>query len=342
MTSSDGRFAQQARRYGEPEDADVRPGLPPQDLSDDALAASDDDDLTDSEERDLVYPLADRAAPAASPARPLRAIAPAPRRRWNPFRRPAAVWERRRALGLLLRRDLKIRYASSILGYLWSVLDPLLMAVVYWFVFTQIFERSVGAEPYIVFLLAALLPWTWFNNAVHEVARALRVDGKLIRSTNVPRETWIVRVILSKGVEFLFGVPVIVLFALAYSAEVNWRVVLVVPAILLQTTLLLGVGLLLAPLVVLVRDLDRLVRIFLRLAFYASPVIYAVRDAPPAWEYVLAANPLAGIFELYRAAFFPQFLDWGHVGISTAISISLLLIGWVVFARLERTVLKEM
>jgi ABC-2 type transport system permease protein len=297
-------------------------------------------EMTDKE-RAVIQSVDSDAGSAAPPARPAPAVAPDRRRPRSPLRRPLALWDRRRAVSLLLRRDLKIRYASSILGYLWSVLDPLLMALVYWFVFTQIFDRSVGAEPYIVFLLAGLLPWTWFNSAVHESARALRVDGKLVRSTNVPREVWVARVVLAKGAEFLFGLPVIALFAVIYSAEVNWRIVLLVPAVVMQAALLLGVGLILAPLVVLVRDLDRVVGILLRLAFYASPIIYAVEDAPGAWQTVVSFNPLAGIFELFRAAFFPGFLDWQHVAQAGVISFGLLVFGWCLFARLERTVLKE-
>jgi len=257
------------------------------------------------------------------------------------FRRPAHLLQHRRVIGLLLRRDLKVRYASSVLGYLWSVLDPLLMALVYWFVFTKIFHRSVGESPYIVFLMCGLLPWAWFNSAVHDMARALRVDGKLVRSTNAPREIWVLRVVLGKGAEFLFSIPVLAGFAIAYSASVNWRLLLFVPAVLLQATLLLGIGLMVAPLVVMVRDLDRIIRVVLRVLFYASPVVYAVRDAPPLWNDVFAWNPLAGIIELCRAGFFPAQLSWTHVAQSTVVSLVILLLGWFVFTRLERTVLKE-
>jgi len=273
------------------------------------------------------------------PAMPLgRAV---PRRIGGPLRRPASLLQHRRVIGLLLRRDLKVRYASSVLGYLWSVLDPLLMALVYWFIFTKIFDRSVGETPYIIFLMCGLLPWAWFNGAVHDMAKALRVDGKLVRSTNAPREIWVVRVVLSKGAEFLFSIPVLAAFAIAYSASVNWRLLLFVPAVLLQVTLLLGIGLMVAPLVVMVRDLDRIIRIALRVLFYASPIVYAVRDVPPLWEDVFAWNPLAGVIELCRAGFFPSQLSWTHVGQSTIVSLGFLVFGWFVFAKLERTVLKE-
>ncbi|SNS01055.1 ABC-2 type transport system permease protein [Geodermatophilus pulveris] len=255
--------------------------------------------------------------------------------------RPRALWHRRRAVALLVTRDLKVRYASSALGYLWSVLEPLMLAGIYWFVFTQVFTRTVGAEPYLVFLLAGLLPWTWFQGAVVDAARALHTEAKLVRSTNVPREVWVVRVVLSKGVEFLLSLPVLLLFALLYRAPVDGHLLLLVPAAVLMAVLTLGAGLLLAPLVVLVRDLERVVRIALRLGFYASPVIFAVRDVPAPFDTVFALNPLSGILELCRAGFFPGAVQWAHVGLSATVSITLLLVGWTVFARLERTVLKE-
>jgi ABC-2 type transport system permease protein len=259
----------------------------------------------------------------------------------GPSARGRALWQRRRSVRLLVGRDLKVRYASSALGYVWSVLEPLLMGLVYWFVFTKVFHRSVGEDPYIVFLLAGLLPWTWFNTAVVDAAKALRQEAKLVRSTNVPREVWVLRVVLSKGVEYVLSLPVVLLFALANGAELNWRLVLLVPALLLEGVLILGVGLLLAPLVVLVRDVERLVRIALRLGFYASPVIFAVHDVPEPWSSLFALNPMAGIFELCRAGFFPVEFQWGHVLLSVLVSTVLLLLGWTVFARLERTVLKE-
>ena len=284
--------------------------------------------------------VADVAAPAeVSPPRGLGARLP--RRPSRLLARPTAVWRRRRAVKLLVTRDLKVRYASSALGYLWSVLEPLLLAGIYWFIFTQIFTRTVGAEPYIVFLLAGLLPWTWFNGGVTDAARALHTEAKLVRSTNVPREVWVVRVVLAKGVEFLLSLPVLFLFAAVYSASIDWHLVLLVPAVLLMAVLVLGVGLLLSPLVVLVRDLERIVRIALRLGFYASPVIFAVSDVPEPWDAVFAFNPLAGIFELCRAGFFPGAVHWDQVGLSAVLCIGLLVVGWCVFARLERTVLKE-
>ncbi|MCU1443658.1 MAG: sugar transporter [Cryobacterium sp.] len=247
----------------------------------------------------------------------------------------------RHSLWLLTQRDLRVRYSTSLLGYLWSILDPLVMAGIYWFVFTQVFQRTVGAEPYIVFLLSALLPWMWFNGAVSDSTRAFLREAKLIRSTRIPRTIWVNRLVLSKGIEFLAALPVLALFAIVYGAEVNANIVLFPLAILIQAVLTAGVGLIVAPLVVFFRDLERAVKLVLRFLFYASPIIYGTADLPPELHFWAAFNPLSGIFSLYRAAFFPGQLDWFVVGIGSAISVALLAVGIFVFSRTQRAVLKE-
>jgi len=244
-------------------------------------------------------------------------------------------------LWLLTRRDLKVRYSTSALGYFWSILDPLVMAGIYWFVFTQVFERTVGATPYIVFLLCALLPWMWFNGAVSDCTRAFLREAKLIRSTKIPRTIWVIRLVLSKGIEFLLSIPVIVLFAIVTGATVHWGAFYVIPAIILQTALTIGVGLIVAPLVVFFRDLERATKLTLRFLFYASPIIYGLPDLPAGLHFWAAFNPLAGIFALYRASFFPEQLDWFAVGVSAGMSALFLVVGLLVFARVERAILKE-
>ncbi|WP_245977151.1 ABC transporter permease [Cryobacterium soli] len=247
----------------------------------------------------------------------------------------------RHSLWLLTQRDLRVRYSTSVLGYFWSILDPLVMAGIYWFVFTVVFQRSVGEDPYIVFLLAALLPWMWFNGAISDCTRAFLREAKLIRSTRIPRTIWVNRLVLSKGIEFLAAIPVLVLFAVFSGASINADAVFFPLAILIQAVLTAGIGLIVAPLVVFFRDLERAVKLILRFLFYASPIIYATSDLPKELHFWAAFNPLSGIFSLYRAAFFPGELDWFIVGVGAAMSVAFLAIGLLVFTRTERAVLKE-
>lgn len=257
-------------------------------------------------------------------------------RAWSPFSRY------RRSLWLLTTRDLRVRYSTSFLGYLWSILDPLVMAGIYWFVFTQVFDRGVGHEPYIVFLLCGLLPWMWFTGSISDATRAFTREAKLVRSTTIPRTIWVSRLVLSKGIEFVASIPVLAVFAIISGAILHWEAVYFLLAIVIQAVLTLGIALIVAPLVVFFRDLERAVKLALRFLFYASPIIYGLQDlAPLGLQAIGAFNPLSGIITLYRAAFFPEQLDWFAVLISAVMSAVLFAIGILVFRRTIRTVLKE-
>lgn len=251
------------------------------------------------------------------------------------------------SLWLLSARDLKVRYSTSALGYLWSILDPLVMSAIYWFVFTQVFQKSVGHEPYIVFLITALLPWVWFNASVSDFTRAFNKDARLVRSTAIPRSIWVNRIVLSKGIEFLCSLPVLALFVVIAAfgetrVQLNWGLLLFPVAVLLQTVLLVGLGLLVAPLCVIWTDLERTTKLILRALFYASPIIYGVSDLPGIFETLAAFNPLSGIFALYRVGFFAEEWDPWVVGIGAVMSFGFLALGLYVFRRLERPLLKEL
>ena len=259
--------------------------------------------------------------------------------------RVGRLWDNRRVLALLVSRDLKVKYADSVLGYVWSILEPLAMAGVYWMVFTQLMTRQLGEAPYIVFLLCAMLPWQWTNAVLRSSMKALSKDSKLVRSTNLPREIWVLRTVGSKFAEFMYAIPVLAFFAIISQAELSWWVVFAPLAVVIQALLLTGAGLMLAPLAVLYGDIERLMRIVMRLLFYFSPVIYGVQDVTDRLGAVgdlYLLNPLAGIFDLYRTAFFPdEWAGWGAVGIAAGVSVVVFVVGVLVFRRLEGRVLKD-
>jgi ABC-2 type transport system permease protein len=256
------------------------------------------------------------------------------------------IWAQRGILLTLVQRDLRVRYARSWLGYLWTIIDPLAMALIYFLVFAVIFQRGdAGHKPYFLFLLLGLLPWQWFNASVNETARALVAEAKLVRSTNLPRELWVIRVVIAKGIEFLLSLPVLFAFVVVYvvmgEATLNWRLILFPLALALQFLLQTGIGLLLAPATVLADDTIRVVRIALRMLFYGTPIIYSLDFAPDWVQTVLWFNPLSGILELYRAGFFPQPLQVAPLLVGALMSLAFLAWGAVTFARMERAVLKE-
>jgi ABC-2 type transport system permease protein len=265
-----------------------------------------------------------------------RAAAPAKR---------STYWSRyRQALWLLTTRDLKVRYTTSALGYLWSIIDPLLMGLIYWVVFGFIFHRGgVSESPYILFLLTAVLPWTWFNGNLSDATRAFRQEAKLIRSVKIPRSIWILRQVASKGIEFLISLSIIVFFALInWTAPSPWALLYLPLAIVLQVLLTIGCNFIIAPLAVFYRDLERVVKLGLRVLFYGAPVLYHLDFGNPLLHFLYGLDPIAGVLDLYRGCFFPQIVDWVYVVEGTVVSVILFTVGAVVFRRSVPRVLKEL
>lgn len=276
----------------------------------------------------------------------------------------ARVWAHRQTLGTLVRRDLRIRYARSALGYLWTLIDPLAMALVYAFVFGVIYARgakpgvaqnasekwaSTDGIPIVLFLVAGLLAYNWFSNVVNESARALYAERLLVRSTNLPRELWVIRVVISKGIEHLLSLPILIAFMLFYWARgeitLSWEIIYWIPALIIEFILLTGIGLVMAPVTALVDDFARITRIVLRVLFYLTPIVYSIHflEKKADWATpVLEANPLTGITDMYRATFETQYGPaWTAWAIALVISLVWLWFGAWVFRKLEPAILKE-
>ena len=208
------------------------------------------------------------------------------------------------------------------------MLDPLVMSLIYWFVFTQVFQRTVGHEPYIVFLITALLPWVWFNAAVSDFTRAFSKDARLVRSTAIPRSIWVNRIVLSKGIEFLCSLPVLVLFAILAGAPVGWGLLWFPVAIAAADGARWSVSgcssrrCACSTPTSSARPSSSCARCSTR-----RPIIYGVQDLPGVFRELAAFNPLSGIFTLYRVGFFPEQWDTFSVVVGALMSFAFLGLG---------------
>lgn len=270
--------------------------------------------------------------------------------------RAGAVWERRTVLGLLIKRDFKGKYQGSFLGYLWALLEPLLLTALYWVVFTQLLDVSsrlagpINAdEPpeYGLFLIAGILPWLWFSTSLNEATKALRKQSKLISTMQLPREMFALESVGSKFLEFLASLLVLPIFALiAGRAPQPNMLAGLLYAVLIQIVLVAGLTLILSSVTVLVPDVKRTIRVVLRACFYLSPVLYSaavVEERLGRFYEIYQLNPLATIFQLHRSLWFPGAApDWNQILITSILCAVLLVGGWWLFRALEPAVLKEL
>lgn len=242
---------------------------------------------------------------------------------------------------MLVLRDLQKQYTKFRLGYLWTLLEPLGMSVVLWFVFSVLLgARALGLQPYLLFLTLAILPWWWFTKGISASTRVFRRAGGQLRVSLLPTQIWVVRVILSTMVEFLFSLPVVILAMVLTRFWPGPYILLFPVGVVLQFLLMYGLALLIAAGSVVIPDLARIVRIVLRALFYLSPVIYSISNIPESVQGIAALNPLVGIFGLYRIGFWPDEIS-GGLALSLGVSVVIFVIGVVVFRRLEPRILKE-
>ena len=196
---------------------------------------------------------------------------------------------------MLVLRDLQKQYTKFRLGYLWTLLEPLGMSLVLWFVFSVLLgARALGQQPYVLFLSLAILPWWWFTKGISASTRVFRRAGGQLRVSLLPTELWVVRVILVSMVEFIFSLPVIVLAMVATQYWPGPLIVLYPVGILLQFVLMYGLALLVSAGAVVIPDLARIVRIVLRAMFYLSPIIYSIANIPESAAAAGGAQPRGG------------------------------------------------
>jgi ABC-2 type transport system permease protein len=265
----------------------------------------------------------------------------------------AEVWAHRNALRLLVRRDLAVKYQQSVLGYLWSLIEPLSLGLIYWFVFGVLYGtgRHLGsaADSYPLFLISGIFVWQWVNAAILESTTALTGQARLITTMKVPREVFPFGRILGRFAEYVAGLPVLMALAIYFGRlSFGWHLLALPLGILILFVLLTGVGLLLSSLNVLMRDIDRFMRLITRFLFYATPIIYPLsivqQSGLPRWAKTLyELNPLVGAFQLFEAVWYPaEFPSPGLLAITAIGSLIVLLGGVWVFRRLEPAVLKEL
>lgn len=254
-----------------------------------------------------------------------------------------ALWRHRRVLRTLVLRDLQRQYTKFRLGYLWTIIEPLGMSLVLWFVFSMLLgPRRLGLQPYLLFLSVAILPWWWFTKGIAQMSSVFRKNRAQLRVSLLPTELWVLRVLLVTMMEFILSLPVIIV-GVVLTRDVPGPLIVLFPlGIALQFVLMYGLGLLIASLAVVIPDLARIVRIVMRALFYLTPVLYSISNIPASIRPLSALNPLVAPLGLYRVGWWPEEHEsLVNFGVSLVVCIVLFVIGYVTFRRLEPRILKE-
>jgi lipopolysaccharide transport system permease protein len=253
------------------------------------------------------------------------------------------LWKYKDLVRNLVVRDLKVRYKNSILGVVWSLVNPILMMIVYTIVF-QLMAGSSSFPNHPVFILCALLPWNFFSTSVLQATDSIVSAAPLIKKVYFPREALPISIVLSNLVNFIIALPVFFLLALILRQPITLYAALLPLVILIEMAFILGITLITSTINVFYRDTRHILDVLMLAWFFLTPIFYPITTVPE--QYVVAGatlnlqlwlrrlNPMASIIASYR-----DILYWGAPSgldflLRTALtSLVVLIVGYLVFLR---------
>jgi lipopolysaccharide transport system permease protein len=253
----------------------------------------------------------------------------------------------------LVARELKARYRGSVLGFFWSFFNPLLLLLVYSFVFKYITiaAHDPRVEPYALFMFCGILPWTWFSSSLAESSGVLISGGNLIKKVLFPAEILPIVTVLANMVHFFFGLIILAAFLVWYQRPLNIGELALFPvAVAVQLILTLGFALLLSALTVHFRDIRDILSNLLTLWFFATPILYPYfifqdsKTGQEVWQgTLLKLNPFTHLAISYQEILFFEgpVGHWKLLLLLGAISVVFFLFGYFVFDRLRDTFAEE-
>ena len=262
------------------------------------------------------------------------------------------VVSRRRLVRYLVQADIRKKGADTFLGNLWWIMDPLLQMGVYVVFVSLILSRSTPDYP--LFILSAILPWKWFTASVTDAAGSVVSQEKLIKQIQFPKIVLPVAATSAGVVGFVFGLIPLGGIMLLYDHRISPFLLFIPVIAVVQYVFTLGLSLLVSAINVFFRDLGNVLRHFMRLWFYLSPGLYSLElldssatfQANPLLSTIAHANPIAILFESYRAVIYgtpegpPRAPDALPLLLLLGASLVLVAIGTIVFKRLEPTYAK--
>jgi lipopolysaccharide transport system permease protein len=233
----------------------------------------------------------------------------------------------------LTQKEVKVRYKNNVLGYLWSLANPLASALVFYFAMQVVFKSSVPNYP--LFLIIGLFTWQWFNNYLVGACGVFLANGSLIKKSVFPRSVLPIALNLQDAFHFVMSIPITILLLYWYDIPIGLNILsgilLLIPA---QFILLLGIGLAVSSINLFFRDMERIMLISLNMMMYLSPVLFPIDRVPAPYNAWMSYNPMTPLIEAWRGVFLANELQWSNIGLTYLYAAIALVLGIWVYRKL--------
>lgn len=252
-----------------------------------------------------------------------------------------SIFKYRELLKNNIKKEIRGRYKNSVLGVLWTFLNPLLQIIVYATIFPLILRDA--KEHYLIFVCVGLIPWAFFTASVSQSAFTIISNANIVKKVYFPREILPLSVVLSNAVTFVISTLIIIGFALGYGKGISWHIIFFPIVLLLQIIMQLAISFILSSVTVYFRDLEHFVQIGLMLMFYATPIVYDASSIPGNFGKIMKINPMAPVIDGYRSIFYLQQIpNLKLIGFWMLIMTIVVYISWRIFKKLERGFAEEL
>ena len=241
----------------------------------------------------------------------------------------------------LVKKDLRGRYKGSVLGFLWTFINPLLQLAVYTMVFSTIMR--VNVDKFYMYLFIALIPWIFFTTSVLSGTISLIQNKDLIKKIYFPRIIIPISTVLATFMNMIFSMAVVILALFISGIGISYYVLLLPVIMVLEFFLVLGMVFLFSSLNVFFRDIEYILSIIMMIWFYMTPIVYTVEMIPEKYKTLFYLNPMTNIVIFYRdILFYKRMPSFGFMGGVFLYSLAMIVIGFFVFQKLQKNFVEEL
>ena len=256
----------------------------------------------------------------------------------------ADVWRYRDLVMLFVRRDFVSTYKQTVLGPIWFFIQPLLTTITYVIIFGNVAKLSTDGLPMMVFYLSGITIWNYFALTLTNTSTVFRDNAAMFGKVYFPRLTMPLSIVISNLVRFAIQFGLFIVVWLYYllkgnsGIHPNWLIALTPVLVLVMGLMSLGLGMIFSAMTTKYRDLAMLLAFGVQLLMYATPVIYPLSSITGKYRYLILANPMTSIVETFRYAFLGSgVFDWSYLAYSLAFTVVILLVGTIIFNRVQKS-----
>jgi lipopolysaccharide transport system permease protein len=253
------------------------------------------------------------------------------------------LWRYRDLVMMFVRRDFVSNYKQTILGPIWFFLQPLLTTLTFVIIFGRVAQLSTDGLPMILFYLAGVTVWNYFAETLNKTASVFKDNAQMFGKVYFPRLTMPFSIVVSNLVRFIIQFALFLVVWVYYylstdAIHPNYLIVLTPLLVILMGLLALGLGMIISAMTTKYKDLIFLLTFGVQLLMYATPIIYPLSSLSDKYKWLILANPMTSIVETFRYAFLGSgSFSWGYLGYSALSTIAILLIGAIIFNKVEKS-----